>query len=209
MDGSPGIMPSSMPGWPSGWLRSVPRRKGTARRTSRRSRGGARHPPRSSPADGDLRGTNRVAGAAGVCMVRYSDHTLYGGSEHDITNSNGRNIAIVTGSALGLGYGLTKRLIADGWFVAGIDTAFYRVLPRQPRLRVGGEAAHLHGSGRTGLSDPVQSGQRREPDRLRHPHRTQLPLSRMSSAGSAAMQVALLRARRLSDPRAACTGPCR
>lgn len=67
-----------------------------------------------------------MAGAAGVCMVRYSDHTLYGGSEHDITNSNGRNIAIVTGSALGLGYGLTKRLIADGWFVAGIDTAFYR-----------------------------------------------------------------------------------
>lgn len=59
-------------------------------------------------------------------MVRYSDHTLYGGSEHDITNSNGRNIAIVTGSALGLGYELTKQLIADGWFVAGIDTAFYR-----------------------------------------------------------------------------------
>lgn len=56
-------------------------------------------------------------------MVRYSDHTLYGGSEHDITNSNGRNIAIVTGSALGLGYELTKQLIADGWFVAGIDTA--------------------------------------------------------------------------------------
>lgn len=59
-------------------------------------------------------------------MVRYSDHTLYGGSEHDITNSNGRNIAIVTGSALGLGYELTKRLINNGWFVAGIDTAFYR-----------------------------------------------------------------------------------
>ena len=59
-------------------------------------------------------------------MVRYSDHTLYGRSEHDITNSNGRNIAIVTGSALGLGYELTKQLIADGWFVAGIDTAFYR-----------------------------------------------------------------------------------
>ena len=63
-------------------------------------------------------------------MVRYSDHTLYGRSEHDITNSNGRNIAIVTGSALGLGYELTKRLIADGWFVAGIDfntaPAFYR-----------------------------------------------------------------------------------
>ena len=43
-----------------------------------------------------------------------------------MTNSNGRNIAIVTGSALGLGYELTKQLIADGWFVAGIDTAFYR-----------------------------------------------------------------------------------
>lgn len=28
-----------------------------------------------------------------------------------MTNSNGRNIAIVTGSALGLGYELTKRLI--------------------------------------------------------------------------------------------------
>lgn len=38
-----------------------------------------------------------------------------------MTNSNGRNIAVVTGSALGLGYELTKRLIADGWFVAGID----------------------------------------------------------------------------------------
>lgn len=38
-----------------------------------------------------------------------------------MTNSNGRNIAIVTGSALGLGYELTKRLIANGWFVAGID----------------------------------------------------------------------------------------
>ena len=44
-------------------------------------------------------------------MVQYSDHTLYGRSEHDMTNSNGRNIAIVTGSALGLGYELTKRLI--------------------------------------------------------------------------------------------------
>lgn len=46
-------------------------------------------------------------------MVRYSDHTLHGRSEHDRTNSNGRNIAIVTGSALGLRYELTKRLIAD------------------------------------------------------------------------------------------------
>ena len=166
-----------------------------------------------------------------------------------MTNSNGRNIAIVTGSALGLGYELTKRLIADiaatghidllinnagqpsfktptayeasdvdrclkglkgtsvrvvGVYPGGIDTAFYR----DSRDYVS-EEKHLHGSGRTGPSDPVQSGQRREPDRLRHPHRTQLPLSRMGSAGSAAMQVALLRARRLSDPRAACTGPCR
>ncbi|MBT1171855.1 SDR family NAD(P)-dependent oxidoreductase [Bifidobacterium sp. MA2] len=35
--------------------------------------------------------------------------------------ANGRHIAIVTGSALGLGYELTRRLIAKGWFVAGID----------------------------------------------------------------------------------------
>lgn len=123
-----------------------------------------------------------------------------------MTNSNGRNIAIVTGSALGLGYELTKRLIADGWFVAGIDTAFYR----DSRDCVSEEKQHTFmDPGELARVDPVQSGQRREPDRLRHPHRTQLPLSRMGSAGSAAMQVALLRARRLSDPRAACTGPCR
>ncbi|RSX56997.1 SDR family oxidoreductase [Bifidobacterium samirii] len=34
---------------------------------------------------------------------------------------NGRKIAIVTGSALGLGYELTRQLIDRGWFVAGID----------------------------------------------------------------------------------------
>ncbi|NMM99504.1 short-chain dehydrogenase [Bifidobacterium sp. DSM 109958] len=33
----------------------------------------------------------------------------------------GRRIAIVTGSALGLGYELTRQLIEAGWFVAGID----------------------------------------------------------------------------------------
>lgn len=35
--------------------------------------------------------------------------------------SDRKNIAIVTGSALGLGYELTKRLVAKGWFVAGVD----------------------------------------------------------------------------------------
>ncbi|KAB5607769.1 SDR family NAD(P)-dependent oxidoreductase [Bifidobacterium jacchi] len=35
--------------------------------------------------------------------------------------TNGRNIAIVTGSALGLGYELTRGLIERGWLVAGID----------------------------------------------------------------------------------------
>ena len=38
----------------------------------------------------------------------------------------GKKIAIVTGSALGLGYELARQLIGKGWFVAGIDTAFYR-----------------------------------------------------------------------------------
>lgn len=35
--------------------------------------------------------------------------------------TNGKRIAIVTGSALGLGYELTRQLIDRGWFVAGID----------------------------------------------------------------------------------------
>lgn len=35
--------------------------------------------------------------------------------------AQGRRIAIVTGSALGLGYELARQLIARGWFVAGID----------------------------------------------------------------------------------------
>lgn len=34
---------------------------------------------------------------------------------------NGRRIAIVTGSALGLGYELARQLIDKGWFVAGVD----------------------------------------------------------------------------------------
>ncbi|NMM93179.1 SDR family NAD(P)-dependent oxidoreductase [Bifidobacterium oedipodis] len=38
-----------------------------------------------------------------------------------MADAQGRNIAIVTGSALGLGYELTKQLIECGWFVAGID----------------------------------------------------------------------------------------
>ncbi|WP_055427237.1 SDR family oxidoreductase [Bifidobacterium aesculapii] len=35
--------------------------------------------------------------------------------------TNGKRIAIVTGSALGLGFELTRRLIDAGWFVAGVD----------------------------------------------------------------------------------------
>lgn len=38
-----------------------------------------------------------------------------------MATSDGRKIAIVTGSALGLGYELTRQLIERGWFVAGID----------------------------------------------------------------------------------------
>lgn len=38
-----------------------------------------------------------------------------------MTDAQGRNIAIVTGSALGLGYELAKQLIAKGWLVAGVD----------------------------------------------------------------------------------------
>ena len=114
-----------------------------------------------------------------------------------MTNSNGRNIAIVTGSALGLGYELTKQLIADGWFVAGIDTAFYR----DSRDYVSEEKQHT-------FMDPGELAQVILFN-LVNDANLQLPLSRMSSAGSAAMQVALLRTRRLSDPRAACTGPCR
>lgn len=38
-----------------------------------------------------------------------------------MTASDGRKIAIVTGSALGLGYELTRQLIERGWIVAGID----------------------------------------------------------------------------------------
>ena len=38
-----------------------------------------------------------------------------------MNTATGRKIAIVTGSALGLGYELTRQLIDQGWFVAGID----------------------------------------------------------------------------------------
>ena len=38
-----------------------------------------------------------------------------------MADANGKRIAIVTGSALGLGYELAKQLIEQGWFVAGID----------------------------------------------------------------------------------------
>ena len=38
-----------------------------------------------------------------------------------MSTADGKKIAIVTGSALGLGYELTRQLIAKGWFVAGID----------------------------------------------------------------------------------------
>lgn len=104
MDGSPGIMPSSIPGWPSGWLRSVPRRKGTARRTSRRSRGGARHPPRSSPADGDLRGTNRAADTA-CCATKWGEK---GYTQSLKAAYKGTSVKVV------------------GVYPGGIDTAFYR-----------------------------------------------------------------------------------
>lgn len=38
-----------------------------------------------------------------------------------MANGNGKRIAIVTGSALGLGYELAKQLIEQDWIVAGID----------------------------------------------------------------------------------------
>lgn len=38
-----------------------------------------------------------------------------------MATSQGRKIAIVTGSALGLGFELTRQLIERDWFVAGID----------------------------------------------------------------------------------------
>ena len=36
--------------------------------------------------------------------------------------TTGKKIAIVTGSALGLGYELASQLIANGWLVAGVDS---------------------------------------------------------------------------------------
>mgnify|MGYP000082381340 FL=1 len=38
-----------------------------------------------------------------------------------MTTATGKRIAIVTGSALGLGYELARQLIERGWLVAGID----------------------------------------------------------------------------------------
>lgn len=38
-----------------------------------------------------------------------------------MATTTGKNIAIVTGSALGLGYELASQLIDKGWLVAGID----------------------------------------------------------------------------------------
>ena len=38
-----------------------------------------------------------------------------------MTTTEGRNVAIVTGSARGLGYELACQLIERGWLVAGID----------------------------------------------------------------------------------------
>lgn len=38
-----------------------------------------------------------------------------------MATAQGKKIAIVTGSALGLGYEMVRQLIAQGWFVAGID----------------------------------------------------------------------------------------
>ena len=38
-----------------------------------------------------------------------------------MATTTGKNIAIVTGSALGLGYELASQLIDKGWLVAGFD----------------------------------------------------------------------------------------
>lgn len=38
-----------------------------------------------------------------------------------MVDTNGKRMAIVTGSALGLGYELARQLIGKGWFVAGVD----------------------------------------------------------------------------------------
>ena len=52
-------------------------------------------------------------------MVRVSECAC--GKGGMMSTAAGKKIAIVTGSALGLGYELTRQLIAKGWFVAGID----------------------------------------------------------------------------------------
>ncbi len=109
-----------------------------------------------------------------------------------MTNSNGRNIAIVTGSALGLGYELTKRLINNAGQPSFKTPTAYEASDVDRCLK--------------GLKGMILWSV----ETLKACEEQGLEIANvMSSAGSAAMQVALLRARRLSDPRAACTGPCR
>ena len=52
-----------------------------------------------------------------------------------MSTAAGKKIAIVTGSALGLGYELARQLIGKGWFVAGIDFNTHVRRGRIPRLR--------------------------------------------------------------------------
>jgi len=109
-----------------------------------------------------------------------------------MTNSNGRNIAIVTGSALGLGYELTKRLINNAGQPSFKTPTAYEASDVDRCLK--------------GLKGMILWSV----ETLKACEEQGLEIANvMSSAGSAAMQVALLRTRRLSDPRAACTGPCR
>lgn len=109
-----------------------------------------------------------------------------------MTNSNGRNIAIVTGSALGLGYELTKRLINNAGQPSFKTPTAYEAFDVDRCLK--------------GLKGMILWSV----ETLKACEEQDLEIANvMSTAGSAAMQVTLLRARRLSDPRAACTGPCR
>ena len=50
-----------------------------------------------------------------------------------MSTAAGKKIAIVTGSALGLGYELARQLIGKGWFVAGIDFNTARQEELSPR----------------------------------------------------------------------------
>lgn len=109
-----------------------------------------------------------------------------------MTNSNGRNIAIVTGSALGLGYELTKQLINNAGQPSFKTPTAYEASDVDRCLK--------------GLKGMILWSV----ETLKACEEQDLEIANvMSTAGSAAMQVALLRTRRLSDPRAACTGPCR